>query len=248
MKPLNDTARLILVAVAIVVLAGAFYLMLLQPKRDKAGELSTQEAALSSELSSVESTVSAAESAKAEFPGDYRQLVVLGKAVPSEAETPSLLVQLNGLSAGAHTSFRSIALGGGGEGVAVEGAEGSTALSPLGAAAGPSGLLSMPYTLEFEGGFFDVAKFMHKLDSMVVTDGTEVSAKGRLIMVDGFSLVPLSGEQSSAAGRLQANLSVNTYVTPPGQGLTSEATSAGPTEEAGGEVTEETTTTTESTE
>jgi hypothetical protein len=235
MKSLNESGKTVVAIVAIVVLAGAFWLVLLQPKRDKAGELSKQEAALSSEVAAAQASLITAEEAKQKFPAAYRQLVLLGKAVPVEAETPSLLVQLDGLSNGANTNFKSISLGSSGEAAAAGEGEISTTLAPLGAAAGPAGLLAMPYALEFEGGFFEVANFMRKLDALVKTDGTEVSADGRLVMVDGFSLTPLSGEGEKgvpADGRLAAHFSVNTYVTPPGQGLTAGATAAGPASSA----------------
>jgi Tfp pilus assembly protein PilO len=232
MKALNEAGRTVIAVVAIVVLAGAFWLVLLQPKRDKASELSKQRNAIAAEVASEQAQVSSGEAAKQEFPADYRQMVQLGKAVPSQAETSSLVVQLNGLSSDVQTNFKSIVLGAEAEGgeTTMEG-EVPTALAPLGASPGPAGLLAMPYSLEFEGGFFDLASFLRKLDSMVQTKGSEVSAKGRLVMVDGFSLTPLStGEEASSGGTLAANLSVNTYVTPPGQGLTAGVTAAGPVE------------------
>jgi Tfp pilus assembly protein PilO len=239
-KSIGSSGPTIIVAVAIIFLAGAFWLLLLQPKREKSSELSKQEASIQSEVVAQQATVSAGEAAKAQFPDVYRQLVVLGKAVPAEADTSSLLVQLDGLSAGVHTSFRSISSGGGEEAGAV-GAETAepSALAPLGAVPGPSGLLAMPYSLEFEGGFFDLTRFLRKLDALVVTDGNEVSANGRLVMVDGFNLTPLStNEESTTGGTLSASLQVNTYVTPPGQGVTAGATATGPAEEASPELTE----------
>jgi hypothetical protein len=84
----------------------------------------------------------------------------------------------------------------------------------------------MPYSLEFEGGFFDVANFIHRLDGLVKTKDDAVVAHGRLVTVDGFELAPGGGEGSS--DQLAAHLSVSTYVTPPGQGLTAGATASGP--------------------
>jgi Tfp pilus assembly protein PilO len=230
-RSIGETGRVIIGVAVIVVMAAAFYLVLLQPKREKSSELSKQESAIATEVAAAQASAATAEAAKKAFPEDYRQLVQLGKAVPAESETPSLLVQLNGLSEGVNTSFKSIALNAeSAPGEVIEASEGS-ALPPLGAAAGPSGLLAMPYTLEFEGGFFDLARFLRKLDAQVVTEEGKVSAKGRLVMVDGFNLAPLSdGTESATGSTLTANLSVNTYVSPPGQGVTAGATAAGPAE------------------
>jgi Tfp pilus assembly protein PilO len=244
MAKMNESTKIALVVVAIIAIAGAFWLLLLAPKREKASELSEQVSALSSEVASARQQVVAGLAAKNGFADDYRQLVELGKAVPAEAATPSLLVQLNGLSERARTSFQSIALGGAGGGgttaTATEATAGGTAgeLLPLGAAAGPSGFAAMPYALAFEGGFFDITKFIDSLDSLVQPKGDgEVDAHGRLVTIDGFSLVPVgdagSGSgggspSSGSGGALAADFTVTTYVTPPGQGLTAGATSAGP--------------------
>lgn len=237
---MTEQAKIALVVVAMIVLAGFFWLVLLSPKRDKASQLSEQISALTTEVASAKQEAATALAAKKNFSADYKQLVELGAAVPAEAATPSLLVQLNGLSDRAKTSFQSIALGSGsGEGAAAETSteSGSTELLPLGAGAGPSGFAAMPYTLDFEGGFFDIAKFIHSLDGLVTTepDG-KVDAHGRLITIDSFSLTPIGSEGGSeseggSSGELSANFAVSTYVTPPGQGLTSGATAAGPSPE-----------------
>ncbi|HEX4752677.1 MAG TPA: hypothetical protein VH268_07255 [Solirubrobacterales bacterium] len=232
---MTEQTKIALVVVAMVVLAGAFWLFLLSPKRDKAGELSTQITALTGEVSAARQQAATALAAKKNFASDYRQLVELGAAVPAEAATPSLLVQLSGLSDRARTSFQSISLGSG-EGESSTGETttegGSTELLPLGASAGPSGFAAMPYTLAFEGGFFDITKFIHSLDSLVKTKATgKVDAHGRLVTIDSFSLTPVGSEgKGGATGQLAANFAVSTYVTPPGQGLTAGATAAGPTE------------------
>ncbi len=86
----------------------------------------------------------------------------------------------------------------------------------------------MPYSLEFEGGFFEVADFIQALDRAVKTKNGEVDARGRLVTIDGFELVPAENGQAGASETLTAHFTVSTYVTPPGQGLTAGATSSGP--------------------
>lgn len=233
---MTEQTKIALVVVAMIALAGGFWILLLSPKRDKSSELSEQVSALTNEVAQAKQQAATALVAKRNFANDYRQLVVLGAAVPAEAETPSLLVQLNGLSDHAKTSFQSIALGSGeGEAGAPTGettGASSTELLPLGAGAGPSGFAAMPYTLAFEGGFFDITEFIEGVDGLVTTktDG-EVDAHGRLMTIDSFSLQPVGSEggPSSSTSRLSASFSVNTYVTPPGQGLTSGAPAPAPT-------------------
>lgn len=227
----NESAKTALAVVFVIVIAAAFWLILLAPKRDKANELKDQAATLSTELAAAQTQANEALAAKKDFTADYAQLVQLGKAVPADAATPSLLVELEALGRLSRTTFHSIALGtgegGGGEATSEE-AE-AQSLPPLGATTGPSGLLAMPYSLEFEGGFFEVADFIQRLDALVTTKDGAVDARGRLVTVDSFELAP--AEKSGEGGgpsNLAAHLSVSTYVTPPGQGLTAGATSAGP--------------------
>lgn len=238
MGKMTENTKIALVVVVMIALAGGFWVLLLSPKRDEASKLSKQITGLAAEVSNARQEAATAQVAKEHFAVDYKELVELGAAVPAEAATPSLLVQLNGLSDQAKTSFKSIALGAGNGGAGGgEGAEGAAELLPLGASAGPSGFAAMPYTLDFEGGFFDITKFIEGVDGLVTTKPSgEVDAHGRLMTIDSFSLTPVgtSGgkkEASGPNGELSANFAVNTYVTPPGQGLTSGAPAAAPTSE-----------------
>jgi Tfp pilus assembly protein PilO len=110
--------------------------------------------------------------------------------------------------------------------------EEAAASLPLGATVGPAGLPIMPYDLSFQGTFFDVADFMSGVDSLVhLREGSgQVSADGRLVTLDGFSLTPiptLGGEQ-----KLDATFAVTTYVVPGDQGLTAGASPTGPSASA----------------
>jgi Tfp pilus assembly protein PilO len=228
--------KLVVTVVAIVVLAGAFWMLLLSPKREEASKLGKQVEQLQASLAQHEAEVSNALAAKGEFPTNYSQLVVLGKAVPADSETPSLLVQLQHISEKAGVRFEEISLASeGGEAAApAEGASGSSealvsptevaaSTSPLGASVGPAGLSVMPYTLTFTGDFFHVAAFIRGLDNLVKTTNSNVSVDGRLITVNSFSLSP-----AQSGSGLQASFSVTTYLTPPEQGLTAGATPSGP--------------------
>jgi Tfp pilus assembly protein PilO len=226
----SQSTKTALAIVVVIGLAAAFWMLLLAPKREKADELGEQTAQLSAEVATEQARAASALEAKHNFPRNYQQLVLLGKAVPAEAATPSLLVQLSGVSARSETSFQSIASGGaGGEAPSgsTEATESAAAMLPLGASIGAAGLGAMPYSLDFDGGFFDIADFIEGIDSLVETQDGAVDAKGRLITIDGFNLAP-AGEEGSSADLLHASFSVTTYVTPPGQGLTAGATPEGP--------------------
>ena len=92
---MGSSNRLIVSILAVAALAIGFWMLALGPKREEASELSGQVGQLQVALSEAQSKAAAAAAAQREFPVDYRQLVVLGQAVPAGDETASLLVELN---------------------------------------------------------------------------------------------------------------------------------------------------------
>jgi Tfp pilus assembly protein PilO len=234
-----STKKLVIAMVAFAVLAGAFWMLALSPKRKEASELSTQVSQAREALSQHQGEAALAEAAQRQFPHNYEQLVVLGKAVPGDDDAASLLVQLNRIAAESKVRFQALSLNaaGGSESAAtapapeessVEGATSPTevaaSLLPLGASIGPADLAVMPYELHFSGSFFHIADFIEGLDSLVKTENAKVDVHGRLLTVNSFSLAP------GPAGfpDLEASFEVTTYLTPPSQGVTAGATAEAP--------------------
>jgi Tfp pilus assembly protein PilO len=237
---MKGNSKLIVAMLVVVVFAGAFWMLLISPKREEAGELGKQVETLEASLAQHQSEAATAAAARREFPTNYSQLVVLGKAVPADSETASLLVQIQRIAERADVRFEEINLDseGGEEAVvpAPEGVESAAPESasptevaastlPLGATIGPAGLGVMPYTLNFTGNFFQIADFIHGLDELVKTANAKVAVTGRLITVNSFSL---KAAPDVGFPRLQATFSVTTFLTPPEQGLTAGATPGGP--------------------
>lgn len=229
--------KIVFAALALVVLAGAFWMLLISPKREEASKLGKKVETLEASLSQHQAEAETAEAARREFPTNYSQLVVLGKAVPADAETSSLLVQIQHVSEHSDVRFEEISLaaeeGEAASAPAPPASEGTELASPtevaastvpLGASIGPAGLSAMPYTLKFTGSFFHVANFIHGLDKLVKTTNAKVSVDGRLITVNSFEL----SEADEGFPTLEASFSVTTYLTPPEQGLTAGATPTGP--------------------
>jgi Tfp pilus assembly protein PilO len=135
----SDKAVVLGVVMAVVLVA--FYMMALSPKRDKASQLGKDVTALKAQVSSQEQVAQFGEQARQEFPVFYGRLVVLGKAVPAEADTASLLVQLSSIARRTDVDFRGISLAAGG------GSSGATASSASPAAStdtSTSGTTSTP--------------------------------------------------------------------------------------------------------
>lgn len=240
MDALKKSSTMTIVAMlAVAALAIAFWMLLLSPKREEAAKLGTQIEEVETSLAQHESEIATAEEARKQFPVDYQKLVVLGKAVPAGDETASLLVQVSGIAKHAEVQFKDISLSAEGEsseeaappavgGAEVSPTEAAASLLPLGATIGPAGLAVMPYTLTFEGSFFQVADFIEGLDSLVKTHNEEVTVDGRLITIDSFSLS--SGESEGESDTLSASFNVTTYLTQPGEGVTAGASPESPTE------------------
>jgi Tfp pilus assembly protein PilO len=254
MKATSST-RTIVAILAFVALAVAFWMLLLSPQREKSDELGLQVEQLESTLATTQSNVLTGEQARKNFPTDYQQLVVLGKAVPVGDESASLLVQLNHVADRSHVSFESLLVGSsngsaaeappeeaapeaepesseppaeestGVPAAAVAPSEAATAAAPLGASVGPAGLSTLPYYLTFSGSFFHVADFIHGIDSLIHTGPNKVAVDGRLVTLDGFTLTANGAE---GFPKLAASFSVTTYLVPPGQGITAGASPVEP--------------------
>jgi Tfp pilus assembly protein PilO len=223
-----------LIVAMLVIVAGAiaFWMFGVSPKREEAAKLDKQAAKVEAELITHEEEVLRGEEARREFPSDYQELVVLGKAVPGGDDTASLLVQINRIAKRNKLEFRQIELASDGEsGEAappVEGAppsEASAALLPLGATVGSAGLAVMPYTLTFHGNFFTLADFIEEVDELVRTENEDVLVDGRLITLDGFAL---EADEEKGFPKLEGNFAITTYLVPPGQGVTAGATPTSP--------------------
>jgi Tfp pilus assembly protein PilO len=233
---MTQTNRVIVAMVVVAVLGGAFWMLALSPKREEVKKLDVKVQSLQTSLAQHEAEIAEGLEAREEFPKRYEQLVVLGKAVPGDDDTASLLVQLNRIAAKAGVEFNSLNLSSdGGEAAAPAAPEASTeepasptevsaSLLPLGASIGPAGLAVMPYTLTFSGDFFKMADFIKGLDSLVKTTNEQVAVNGRLITIDGFSL----GAGPNGFPSLTSTFEITTYLTPPNQGLTAGASPAGP--------------------
>jgi Tfp pilus assembly protein PilO len=212
---MGSSNRLIVAILVVAGLAIGFWILALGPKRKEADELSSQVSQAQTTLAEAQSKATEAAAARRQFPADYRQLVVLGQAVPAGDETSSLLVELNTIAAVSGVRFDEIQLEGSGEAApapvpaaepaptappagspagavpassTVPPTEAAASLLPLGAAIGTAGLGVMPYHLTFGGNFFQIANFIKGIDSLVNTGDSNVSVDGRLVTLSGFAL------------------------------------------------------------
>jgi Tfp pilus assembly protein PilO len=249
---MRSATRPIVAILVVAAAAIAFWTLILSPKREEADQLGAQVEQLHTSVTAARGELTRAIAARHSFPAAYHQLVELGQAVPATDETPSLLVELQTLAESSGVGFESIQLEGNGEAAppatapstttettsstgvpaaeVVPATEVEASLLPLGASIGTAGLAVMPYTLTFRGGFFEIADFIGKVDSLVKS-GTAMKVDGRLVTINSFSLNTESGGEPEEGGGppiLSATFSVTTYLTPPGQGITAGASPTAP--------------------
>jgi Tfp pilus assembly protein PilO len=119
---MKRTDLTILAAIGVIGLVAAFWFLALAPKREEAAELGDQVTQLEASVAEQEQLASLAEDAETSYDENYHRVVVLGKAVPEDADTPSLLVELQRIADRDGVEFDSIALAEG-SGTAAEAAQ-----------------------------------------------------------------------------------------------------------------------------
>jgi hypothetical protein len=112
---------------------------------------------------------------------------------------------------------------GGDGGLAVGGGATPAGDPPAGSTA-PAGLETVPLELEFEGNFFNLADFFHRVKRFVGVANQDVLVSGRLLTVEGVSWA----SDAENFPRLTATVNATIYLSPQAQGVTAGATPKGP--------------------
>jgi Tfp pilus assembly protein PilO len=214
---------MIIAVAAVVGLVAAYWFLVLGPKRAEITKLDQDIAAKQGELSTAQSTLADYRKARDGYSENYSTLVRLGKAVPEQDDTRSLLVQLDSAAKASGVDFRTLAVGGGSTPTPTTT---GTAAGPVvpGAVVGTAGFSVMPMTFSFRGSFFDMSQFFSKLERFVTVDNSNVNVTGRLVRVESVTVKP----DTLGFPHLRADIGASSYLVPSGQGLTGGATAAGP--------------------
>jgi len=249
----KGTQRTLLLAVPVIALAVGFWMLVLSPKQQAAKDAEAQVETLQASLQAAESEIAIGEQARAAFSENYSDLVELGSAVPEDDDQATLIHDLSALARRDGVNFRSFQLVPGeaapaaapttstsptaeappAEGVPAESAapaaatEATAATLPLGATVGLAGLPVTPYELKYFGPFFNMADLFASLDKRVRVreNGLGPKINGRLMTVDGFAL---QADPIRGFPRVQAEVSVTTFLVPAEQGIAAGATPVGP--------------------
>jgi Tfp pilus assembly protein PilO len=223
----SRTFRLLIGVVVIAAAAGGYWKLVLAPKRAEAAKLATEVTVTQAQLDQAKATLASYKQAKSQYRDNYAKIIRLGKAVPADDDTRSLVVQVDAAAKRSGIDFDNIDLlsGGGmipvGSNVATE--QAATSLPP-GAINGGS-FAVMPFSLSFTGQFGTLSNFFSRLERFVTLDGDKIAVDGRLLRVERIQLKPIDDGWPS----IQAQAAVTAYVVPPSSDPATGATPQGPT-------------------
>ena len=219
---MTDRNRLLLGVIATVAALAAVWIYALAPKREQAAKLATSIAQAEQVRDSALARAAEADRARAGYDRDYSTVARLGKAVPQNADVPSLVYQLETAARNAKVDFRAVSVLDTTPAPTV--ADGTTSATT--ATAG-GGIEPAPFSFKFEGDFFGLQKLLARIDKFSRIKGTQVSVNGRLLTIDGVTLNPARG----GLPRIQGIVTARAYVAElpdvlPGSGV-SPASDAG---------------------
>jgi Tfp pilus assembly protein PilO len=230
---MTRTNRILIAVVAIAAAASAYYFLVLTPKREQVTKLNTDIAAKQTQLAQAKQTLVGYEKARASYKANYTTLVRLGKAVPSDDDIRSLMVQLQNAAVGSGVDFEKIELASGfagGTGAApttttTTATSGELAPAPGSVPVAGGALSAMPFSFTFNGSYFDLSTFLARLEHFVSEHNDKLNATGRLLRLESVGIAP------GPAGfpTMQAQIGAAIYVVPPVQGVPGAQTPGGGT-------------------
>jgi Tfp pilus assembly protein PilO len=179
----SRSVRLILIAVALVVIIALAWFFLLSPIRADMAATSLQIDDARATLSAAQAKLAQAEVTRTEGQRNQARLIELSKMVPPASEIGSLLVQIQDLASQSGVEFMSITPG---------------------AALDAVGFRMVPLAVQFTGTFFDLSDFIYRTEQMV-------AGPGRLLAVKqiGLQLASTAGSATSTGVSASPVLTVN---------------------------------------
>jgi Tfp pilus assembly protein PilO len=108
---LTDRDRKILIALIPLAVIGAYWFLLLTPKREEASKIQDTLAQAQSVRDTAQQKASQLAGAKRSYSADYATIIRLGKSIPTTVDMPSLLVQLDRAARGTGIKFTDVKAG-----------------------------------------------------------------------------------------------------------------------------------------
>ncbi len=220
---MTKNPKLLIAIVAVVAAVGAYWMLVLSPKREELAKLDGEVAAAQTELSQAQATLATYTKAQGSYKTNYATVVRLGKAVPADDDVRSLMVQLNSAAGRSNVDFKTISVGDGASSSGDPVVAGQTAPPPGAVSVGAAGFTAMPFSFTFDGAFHNLSSFFSRLEHFVTVSEENVNVTGRLLRVESLSLKP-----DATSNYITAEIGASSYLLPATQGVTAGATAAAP--------------------
>jgi len=220
---MSRTYKILAVAVVAILAVGGYWKKVLSPRREQAKTLATQVQQQKLQLAQTQSLIAQYSHAKAQYGDNYATVVRLGKAIPADDDTRSLVVQLNAAARRSGVAFDNVDVTGG-----ASAPGGATATMTSGASNIPPGAVSagsysvLPLTLSFDGTFDGLSHFFDRLQRFVTVQGDQVAVNGRLLRVESLDL---TADETGWPG-IQAQIGAASYIVPAGEAPASSTSSS----------------------
>jgi hypothetical protein len=195
--------RSLLAIAATMGLVVALWLLAVAPKRHEAAALAVGVAQAERTRDDAIARAATADQARATYAHDYATVARLGKAVPANADVPSLVFQLESAARRAKVDFRAVSV--------LDSAPAAPAATAAPGAVAPTaggGIQPAPFSFRFEGTYFGLQKLLSEVDRFSRVKGKRVSVDGRLLTIDGVTLNPGRG----GLPRIQGLVTAKAYV------------------------------------
>jgi hypothetical protein len=169
---------------------------------------------------------------------DLRTFSVTGGASASANSTPAAPSASGSSSSGSSSSGSSASGSSSSSSTSAPATQAATATLPPGASVGTAGFPTMPFEFTFHGSFAEMQTLLRSLHGFVRVNGDDVAVTGRLLTVDGISLVPTTFPQVTA--KIEATaflLPADQTATPAVQSATQSSTTTTTTSSAIGATT-----------
>jgi Tfp pilus assembly protein PilO len=215
---LSPRAQATFVAGGLLLVTLLGYFALIAPKRSTASDLKKQTASVQAQIDQNRSRAFT----KALPAVRAARLFDLTQAMPSQLDTPDLILQLNQLAEDSGITFDQIQ----------PGADGATVAAPNPA----DPFAAQPIQVEFNGSFYNLVSFLQRLRNLVRVENGNLFTAGRLFDVTDVTFA----EGSKGWPQVQATLVIDAFVP---QAPASTATTPGATDTTSTTTTGTTTTT-----
>jgi Tfp pilus assembly protein PilO len=172
------------IGLAILILAGVGYMLLIRPKRAETGRLDEQIAEMQMKVTAARLASRPQQSASTIKVADVFEV---SKAMPDTDDMPGIILDLNSVAEATGIKFLSIQ---------------PSAPTPK------TGYSAIQINLTFEGNYFDLTDFLFRLRNLVTVRDGRLSSSGRLFTLDSLSMK----EGKNGFPTINAGLTVSAYV------------------------------------